>query len=49
MEYLNGGDCYSLLRVMGALSEEIARMYVAEAILALEYCHTQVGLLALIA
>ncbi|KAK9837045.1 hypothetical protein WJX84_010231, partial [Apatococcus fuscideae] len=41
MEYLNGGDCYSLLRVMGAISEDIARMYVAEAILALEYCHTQ--------
>ena len=44
MEYLNGGDCYSLLRVMGALSAEIARMYIAEAILALEYCHTQVSL-----
>ena len=43
MEYLNGGDCFSLLRNMGALEEEAARLYVAEAVLALEYCHTQVG------
>eukprot|EP00887_Chlorella_sp_A99_P007617 scaffold20.g7617.t1 len=41
MEYLNGGDCYSLLRSLGALSEEVARQYVAETVLALEYCHTQ--------
>ena len=41
MEYLNGGDCYSLLRNLGALEESVARQYVAEAILALEYCHTQ--------
>ena len=43
MEYLNGGDCFSLLRNMGALEEEVARLYAAEAVLALEYCHTQVG------
>ena len=42
MEYLNGGDCFSLLRVLGALDEETARLYVAETVLALEYCHTQV-------
>ena len=41
MEYLNGGDCYSLLRNVGALDEACARQYVAEAVLALEYCHTQ--------
>lgn len=41
MEYLNGGDCYSLLRHLGALEEGAARQYVAEAVLALEYCHTQ--------
>ncbi|PSC71205.1 hypothetical protein C2E20_5424 isoform X1 [Micractinium conductrix] len=41
MEYLNGGDCFSLLRNLGALEEEVARQYVAEAVLALEYCHTQ--------
>ena len=42
MEYLNGGDCFSLLRTLGALDESAARLYVAEAVLALEYCHTQV-------
>ncbi len=41
MEYLNGGDCFSLLRTLGALDEEVARQYVAETVLALEYCHTQ--------
>lgn len=41
MEYLNGGDCYSLLRNLGALGEDTARQYVAETVLALEYCHTQ--------
>lgn len=41
MEYLNGGDCYSLLRKFGALDEDVARLYVAETVLALEYCHAQ--------
>lgn len=41
MEYVNGGDCYSLLRNMGCLEEETARTYVSEAVLALEYCHAQ--------
>ncbi|KAL3152041.1 hypothetical protein ABBQ32_001154 [Trebouxia sp. C0010 RCD-2024] len=41
MEYLNGGDCFSLLRVLGALDEDTARLYIAETVLALEYCHTQ--------
>lgn len=43
MEYLNGGDCFSLLRVLGALDEDTARLYIAETVLALEYCHTQVS------
>jgi serine/threonine protein kinase len=42
MEYLNGGDCYSLLRKAGALDEDDARLYIAETVLALEYCHAQV-------
>lgn len=42
MEYVPGGDCYSLLKSVGALEEEAARTYIAETILALEYCHTQV-------
>ena len=41
MEYVSGGDTYSLLKQMGALDEEFARVYVAETVLALEYCHTQ--------
>lgn len=30
MEYLNGGDMYSLLRKVGCLEEEVARTYIAE-------------------
>ncbi|KAG1676353.1 hypothetical protein FOA52_001148 [Chlamydomonas sp. UWO 241] len=41
MEYLNGGDCFSLLRKFGCLDEDVARQYVAETVLALEYCHAQ--------
>jgi len=41
MEYVSGGDCFSLLRNMGCLSEDDARVYVAETVLALEYCHAQ--------
>ncbi|KAH9607453.1 hypothetical protein KSS87_019350 [Heliosperma pusillum] len=40
MEYLNGGDLYSLLRNLGCLDEDMARIYIAEIVLALEYLHT---------
>ena len=30
MEYLNGGDLYSLLRNLGCLDEDMARTYIAE-------------------
>ena len=40
MEYLNGGDLYSLLRNLGYLDEEVARVYIAEVVLALEYLHS---------
>ncbi|KAL8460989.1 hypothetical protein ACS0TY_032468 [Phlomoides rotata] len=30
MEYLNGGDLYSLLRNLGCLDEDVARVYIAE-------------------
>ncbi|KAF5480281.1 hypothetical protein F2P56_001043 [Juglans regia] len=40
MEYLNGGDLYSLLRNLGCLDEDMARVYIAEVILALEYLHS---------
>jgi Protein kinase domain len=39
MEYLNGGDTFSLLRVFGSFGEDMARMYIAETVLALEYLH----------
>ncbi|KAH9313805.1 hypothetical protein KI387_022432, partial [Taxus chinensis] len=40
MEYLNGGDLYSLLRNVGCLEEDVARIYIAELVLALEYLHS---------
>ncbi|KAJ7975264.1 putative Kinase [Quillaja saponaria] len=40
MEYLNGGDLYSLLRNLGCLEEDVARVYIAEVVLALEYLHS---------
>lgn len=36
----------SLLRNVGCLPEDFARKYIAETILALEYCHTQVRVYA---
>ena len=41
MEYLNGGDCSSLLHNLGCLEESVARVYIAETAVALEYCHAQ--------
>ncbi|XP_055833113.1 probable serine/threonine protein kinase IRE4 isoform X2 [Solanum dulcamara] len=40
MEYLNGGDLFSLLKKVGFLEEDVARTYVAELVLALEYLHS---------
>nr|PNR34456.1 hypothetical protein PHYPA_024273 [Physcomitrium patens] len=39
MEYLNGGDLFSLLRNLTCLGEEASRVYIAELVLALEYLH----------
>lgn len=39
MEYLPGGDLFSLLKNLGSFEEEAARVYTAEIILALEYLH----------
>lgn len=36
---LTGGDCATLLKNIGALPVEMARMYFAETVLALEYLH----------
>ncbi|KAI3673154.1 hypothetical protein L6452_39270 [Arctium lappa] len=40
MEYLNGGDLFSLLRNVGCIGEDVARIYIAELVLALEYLHS---------
>ncbi|GAB2265364.1 hypothetical protein Dimus_000424 [Dionaea muscipula] len=40
MEYLNGGDLFSLLRNLGCLDEDMTRVYIAEVVLALEYLHS---------
>ncbi|XP_056115227.1 microtubule-associated serine/threonine-protein kinase 2 isoform X1 [Rhinichthys klamathensis goyatoka] len=39
MEYVEGGDCATLLKHIGALPVDMARMYFAETVLALEYLH----------
>ena len=39
MEFLNGGDCFSLLREVTYFDEELARQFVAETVLALKYLH----------
>ncbi|CAH8359242.1 unnamed protein product [Eruca vesicaria subsp. sativa] len=41
MEYLGGGDFYSLLKNIGCMDERNARVYIAEVILALEYLHSE--------
>ncbi|QRV87907.1 kinase response regulator receiver domain protein [Ceratobasidium sp. AG-Ba] len=41
MEYLNGGDCASLIKTLGALPEEWTRAYIAEVTLGLEYLHAK--------
>ncbi|XP_069460236.1 microtubule-associated serine/threonine-protein kinase 1 isoform X2 [Ambystoma mexicanum] len=39
MEYVEGGDCATLLKNIGALPVELTRLYFAETVLALEYLH----------
>ncbi|ORY28595.1 hypothetical protein BCR39DRAFT_559411 [Naematelia encephala] len=41
MEYLNGGDCASLVKTLGGLPEDWARNYIAEVVLGLEYLHAR--------
>ncbi|KAJ1506629.1 hypothetical protein HMI56_000510 [Coelomomyces lativittatus] len=41
MEYMNGGDCASLLKVMGCLPEFWVQHYIAEMVLCLEYLHAK--------
>lgn len=41
MEYLNGGDCASLVKVLGGLSEDWAKQYIAEVVLGVENLHSR--------
>lgn len=39
LEYLNGGDCSALVKVLGSLPEDWARNYLAEVTLGLQFLH----------
>ena len=39
MEYLNGGDCATLLKVLGTLGNEWAKRYVAEVVVGVDDLH----------
>ncbi len=41
MEYLNGGDCASLVKVLGGLPEEWVKKYLGEVILGVEHLHSR--------
>lgn len=41
MEYLNGGDCASLVKMLGGLREEWAKKYIAEVIAGVEDLHAK--------
>ncbi|KAI1435336.1 hypothetical protein GGR50DRAFT_703122 [Xylaria sp. CBS 124048] len=41
MEYLNGGDCASLVRVLGGLPEDWVKRYLGEVILGVEHLHSR--------
>ncbi|KAJ5183893.1 hypothetical protein N7492_001509 [Penicillium capsulatum] len=41
MEYLNGGDCASLVKVLGGLPEDWAKNYIAEVVLGVEHLHNR--------
>ena len=41
MEYLNGGDCASLVKILGGLPEDWSKKYIAEVILGVEHLHSR--------
>ncbi|KAK5117715.1 hypothetical protein LTR62_005139 [Meristemomyces frigidus] len=41
MEYLNGGDCASLVKTLGGLSEEWTKKYVSEILLCVQHLHSR--------
>ncbi|PNS15874.1 Serine/threonine-protein kinase ppk18 [Sphaceloma murrayae] len=41
MEYLNGGDCASLIKTLGGLPEDWAKKYLAEVVLGVQHLHSR--------
>ncbi|KAI0966322.1 putative response regulator receiver RIM15p [Xylaria arbuscula] len=41
MEYLNGGDCASLVKILGGLPEDWVKKYLGEVILGVEHLHSR--------
>ncbi|KAF2724917.1 hypothetical protein K431DRAFT_216522 [Polychaeton citri CBS 116435] len=41
MEYLNGGDCASLVKVLGALPEDWTKKYIAEVVVGVQHLHAR--------
>ncbi|KAJ5555875.1 CheY-like superfamily [Penicillium sp. DV-2018c] len=41
MEYLNGGDCSSLVKILGGLPEDWAKKYVGEVVLGVQHLHNR--------
>jgi serine/threonine-protein kinase RIM15 len=41
MEYLNGGDCASLIKSLSGLSEDWSKRYLAEVVLGVEHLHSR--------
>lgn len=41
MEYLNGGDCASLIKVLGELPEDWTKKYIGEVVLCVEHLHNR--------
>jgi serine/threonine-protein kinase RIM15 len=41
MEYLNGGDCASLIKVLGELPEDWTQKYIAEVVLCVQHLHAR--------
>ncbi|KAL3467321.1 hypothetical protein BJX64DRAFT_167526 [Aspergillus heterothallicus] len=41
MEYLNGGDCASLVKILGGLPEDWAKKYIAEVVLGVDHLHNR--------
>jgi serine/threonine-protein kinase RIM15 len=41
MEYMNGGDCASLIKALGGLPEDWSKRYLAEVVLGVEHLHSR--------